>query len=323
MIESVIAQTYTNWQLIIIDDGSTDSTGSICDAYQNDKITVFHSENSGQIIARVRGIEFAHGDYTVVIDADDCLDKDFLSSVADVINNGDYDLVMFPYRICDADLIPTGEVTVGPGIVGEMTRQDILHWVIETYNHGLVNKVFKTELIKAGVKKAILDRLSVNGDYALLIPILCSISNGYYLDKVMYSYRVYSSSVSHDSSFRHLVDTDYVSNFVAGILYEYKLDTEENIRLVYVAYLHMIAWMAEAVVLKSGISKDELLELTGKPFYMQSSKYERKEYFGRKEYIYLKLIRYKVIGFNGIIIALSKLEKTLNFFRNQNKGNQI
>lgn len=56
-IESVIAQTYTNWELFVIDDGSTDGSGTILDGYacSDDRIHVFHQENSGQFFAREKG----------------------------------------------------------------------------------------------------------------------------------------------------------------------------------------------------------------------------------------------------------------------------
>ena len=58
-IESVIAQTYTNWELFVIDDGSTDGSGTILDGYacSDDRIHVFHQENSGQFFAREKALQ--------------------------------------------------------------------------------------------------------------------------------------------------------------------------------------------------------------------------------------------------------------------------
>ena len=72
-IESIIAQTYSNWELILVDDGSSDKSGSICDRYvqENDKINVIHKDNGGVSSARNKGIDIAEGDYIMFVDADD------------------------------------------------------------------------------------------------------------------------------------------------------------------------------------------------------------------------------------------------------------
>lgn len=86
-IESVIAQLYTDWELILIDDGSPDKSGLICDEYssKDSRIRVIHQKNSGVSIARNNGIEFANGDYITFIDSDDYIAPTFLSDfVADL-----------------------------------------------------------------------------------------------------------------------------------------------------------------------------------------------------------------------------------------------
>lgn len=79
-IQSVLAQTYTNWELLLIDDGSTDSSGAICDKYveQDSRIKVFHKENGGVTAARRIGTEQANGELFYFIDADDSIVVDTL-----------------------------------------------------------------------------------------------------------------------------------------------------------------------------------------------------------------------------------------------------
>ena len=72
-IESVINQTYKNWELILIDDGSTDNSGEICEEYKNDKIVVLHQKNGGQSKARNIALKICKGDYIVFLDSDDRL----------------------------------------------------------------------------------------------------------------------------------------------------------------------------------------------------------------------------------------------------------
>lgn len=79
-IKSVISQTYNNWELILVDDGSKDKSGVICDQYaQNDaRIKVVHKPNGGVSSARNKGIELAKGEYICFIDSDDYVDPTFL-----------------------------------------------------------------------------------------------------------------------------------------------------------------------------------------------------------------------------------------------------
>ena len=74
-LDSIIEQTYRDLEILLIDDGSTDASGKICDEYARDqRVRLFHTENRGLSAARNRGLEEAHGDYIAFLDSDDWLD---------------------------------------------------------------------------------------------------------------------------------------------------------------------------------------------------------------------------------------------------------
>lgn len=93
-IDSILAQTFTDFELILVDDGSTDQSGIICDEYakQDKRIQVIHKENSGASDTRNRGIDSANGNYLMFIDSDDyilpnmleCLYKNIINVRADI-----------------------------------------------------------------------------------------------------------------------------------------------------------------------------------------------------------------------------------------------
>ena len=86
-IESVLAQTYQNFELILIDDGSSDGSPALCDKYSeiDQRIQVIHKENSGVCSGRNQGIELAKGDYICFIDNDDIYDKRYLEIMTAII----------------------------------------------------------------------------------------------------------------------------------------------------------------------------------------------------------------------------------------------
>lgn len=77
-IDSIINQTYTELEIILVDDGSTDSGGSICDEYalNDSRVKVIHKKNGGLVSARKAGIRAAHGEYITFVDGDDWIERD-------------------------------------------------------------------------------------------------------------------------------------------------------------------------------------------------------------------------------------------------------
>lgn len=100
-LESILSQTHTDWEMILVDDGSTDSSGAICDRYAaaDDRITVVHTANGGQSRARNIALDKAKGRYITFIDADDYIGES--STHQEAINvlkgNPDVDIVTFPH----------------------------------------------------------------------------------------------------------------------------------------------------------------------------------------------------------------------------------
>lgn len=90
-IQSVLDQTYTEWEMIIVDDGSKDDTLDICQSYDDSRIRVLHKENGGVSSARNHGLKFAQGDYIAFIDSDDFIEADYLEHLSQGLG---YDIVI-------------------------------------------------------------------------------------------------------------------------------------------------------------------------------------------------------------------------------------
>ena len=91
-IQSICDQTFVNWELILIDDGSPDNSGRICDKYaeKDNRIRCIHKQNGGVSSARNMGLDMAEGEFITFVDSDDYIGKDYLLLFA---NHKEYDLI--------------------------------------------------------------------------------------------------------------------------------------------------------------------------------------------------------------------------------------
>ena len=80
-LDSVLSQTYSNYEIVLVDDGSTDRSACICDDYARDysNVSVYHIPNGGASLARKKGIDVAQGEYLTFVDSDDYIAPDYLS----------------------------------------------------------------------------------------------------------------------------------------------------------------------------------------------------------------------------------------------------
>ncbi len=165
-IESVLSQTYEYWQLIIVDDGSTDATLRIAQEYANrdekKRIIVIHQNNSGTAAAaRNTALEYVTGEYVQILDSDDYISQDCLQKCAYAIQqNNNIPQIILPvvYSVKDDGII-LGEISqvskyVGKRISGEEAFVLSLDWII----HGWM-------CVSASILKSIrFDTLLINGD---------------------------------------------------------------------------------------------------------------------------------------------------------------
>mgnify|MGYP005760733807 CR=1 FL=1 len=98
-VDSILSQSFTNLELILVDDGSTDRSGNICDewAIKDHRVKVFHKPNAGVNTARNKGLDIAHGDYITFVDGDDFIKPDTFSRAIELLEqNDEIDILQYP-----------------------------------------------------------------------------------------------------------------------------------------------------------------------------------------------------------------------------------
>ena len=161
-LDSILSQSYSNIEILLINDGSKDNSGSICDEYarKDIRIKVFHKENGGVSSARNVGIENFKGDYVCFVDSDDYVDRDYIKVMIDNID--------------DFDCVAIGMTKVS-GVTGEC---------IESFHHSSQEYTTKAMFIEAYCNDGMLGQMFF-GPYCKLYKADIVRSN--YFDETMVS----------------------------------------------------------------------------------------------------------------------------------------
>lgn len=150
-VDSILKQTYRQLEIILIDDGSTDNSGLICDSYalKDKRIKVIHKENGGLSDARNAGIDYCKGKYVTFVDSDDFLDKTYVAFLYYLIQQGDYQIsICNPKYYFDEDLITSWS---GKEIIKEMDNIEALKIMLyqQYYDTSAWGKLYEKQLFSS------------------------------------------------------------------------------------------------------------------------------------------------------------------------------
>lgn len=146
LINSIITQTYQNLEVILVDDGSPDNSGAICDEFaaKEDRIKVIHKKNGGTCEARNVGMDAATGDYMSIIDGDDWLEPDYVEYLMMLVHKTGSEMAMTDHIFTTRD-----RVQVENDSIETWTAEEAFCGIIyPRFPIGPWNKIYKTELLK-------------------------------------------------------------------------------------------------------------------------------------------------------------------------------
>ena len=225
-LDSIVNQNYRNLEIIIIDDGSTDSSKEICDIYakRDERIKVIHQKNSGPGVARKVGVRNATGKYIGFVDGDDYIDKNMYINLMDsVLKTG-------------ADVVHTSHYN---DVRGSIYKVNGFNALIDTENEknklirgilglevgiepSIWSKLFKTELIKKSIED-INDECSYGEDLICLISTIVNSKKLAIVDSAYYYYCIRKSSCSHKKDKENILQEIRLWYNVVDVLKKYSL----------------------------------------------------------------------------------------------------
>lgn len=190
-IGSLVSQTYRNLEIIIVDDGSTDATASMCDAWaaKDCRIRVIHKENGGLSSARNAGMRIAKGKYVGFVDSDDYVDIEMFGSLAEVLEcYPKCDVakcgvaVEYTYKVSDAEMKSAKAYFQNPGRGEIRPGYDI----VQGTDVCAVDKLYRTDFLRTN---GILFPIGTkNEDEFFFFSVYCRIRNCYYIPQQYYHY---------------------------------------------------------------------------------------------------------------------------------------
>ncbi len=148
-VDSILAQTFTDFELILVDDGSPDNCPKICDEYalKDERVKVIHKENGGLSDARNAGIEIARGEYLAFVDSDDFLSLDMYEKLIALADSNSADVVVCDYVLAYVNKEPIFEDSTDLFVMG---REEALTQMIcnRLFSVNAWNKIYKRELFE-------------------------------------------------------------------------------------------------------------------------------------------------------------------------------
>lgn len=207
-IQSILSQTYRDFNLYLIDDGSLDDSGVICDAYQEQnpgRVYVFHQQNQGPLSARRAGMIKADGLFLLQVDSDDILRSDALDRIRRALAFSGADLALFQSSR-DPDFRSTfRQCRFDDGQVFEGQDKQALYRLL--MNSSSLNNLFikaaSREIIDLGKDYSVYQHVINGEDLLLSLPLLDNAKRIVFIKENLYYYRPNPSGITHNYSFSH------------------------------------------------------------------------------------------------------------------------
>lgn len=199
-LETISEQTYRNLEIILVDDGSTDTSSRICDEFakKDNRAVVIHQKNQGLGLARNAGKHEAHGDYLIFIDGDDYLHVDAIKRLHTAIcMDEEYGMAMC--ECCKTGCLDEDNKTEMPnGVSTELSQRELIYKMFSTdsYLYGVIwNKLFRRKLIDNVWSNDYIRRQDVDFNFRVNLKI----GKAIFIHQKLYYYVLRADSLAHSA----------------------------------------------------------------------------------------------------------------------------
>ena len=222
-IESILAQTFSDYEIILVDDGSPDSCPEICDDYKekDNRIKVVHKQNGGLASARRAGIKVAEGEYVFNLDSDDLIENDTLEYAYNKIKETNCDIVSFSYRwVKNSVTVNITNDCIDEGFYDkDCIKKHIFPRLLmdKNMNHisyYLSGKAVKRELLTPH-QLNVSEKISLGEDLCCVIPCYLHAQSVYISKKTAYLYTVRDDSISKEFNTKQINLIENVINEIS------------------------------------------------------------------------------------------------------------
>lgn len=206
-VDSILRQSFADFEVILVDDGATDTTGQICEEYagRDERVRVIHKKNGGLVSARKAGVREARGLYTAYVDGDDWIAPDMFRELCECAQRERTDIVIADFFCAFSDRkVPLTQNMAAGRYSGEEMQQSVYPHMLcngEYFSFGFQpcvwGKLFKRELLLKN-QLAVDERIKLGEDAACFYPCLLDAESIYYLkEHYLCYYRMRETSISH------------------------------------------------------------------------------------------------------------------------------
>ena len=197
LVNSVLAQDYAAYELILVDDGSSDGSEKICDEFSAKyaQVKTIHKKNGGVSSARNEGVQKAEGNYLIFLDADDYIDKNYLADAASVVEATAPDVLVYGYCL----ETNSGTEKLLPKLNGDYTQESLSQYFAvfaqESSFNSVCNKVFRADIIREKQLEFPIQKIAEDGIF--VCRFLQNAKNFYFAERAYYHYCQNEGSAVH------------------------------------------------------------------------------------------------------------------------------
>ena len=244
-VRSILAQTYRNLEIILVDDGATDGSGILCDRFAKEdaRIVVIHKENGGLSDARNAGIEMATGVFLAFVDGDDWIDPDMYECMINELNQHQADVAICRYRQIYQDTIvdeSTGKVQIFDGT--EALRMLLLEEDAIQIQNAAWNKLYRKDFL--GGQR--FPKGKWYEDVVYTTKLLARSSRCVYLDSAKYNYVIDREGSIMNVGFNKRILTDLIPAYLEKAAFLMELGEETLLQIHhYFYYKRLLLWYTQ------------------------------------------------------------------------------